>query len=159
MLVNTSVSMRIKKAWLPCWSQYNQQVSHQRWIWGSHRQKVHKKGIYPGIETQGRCHQKSKTGVSMAPRKGLRSSKFFFKEIKKERKEQKCPTNPKFRICSCHWKLMTLLFYVATSPLTYNGMNLSHQWTIIMHRSTTTAIWQWHTSGYVKIIHLFNVLK
>ena len=32
-------------------------------------------GIYPGFETQGRRHQKSKTGVSVAPRKGLMSSK------------------------------------------------------------------------------------
>ena len=28
-------------------------------------------GIHPGFETQGRRHQKSKTGVSVAPRKGL----------------------------------------------------------------------------------------
>ena len=35
------------------------------------------KGIHPGFVTQGqgRRHQKSKTGVSMAPRKGLMSSK------------------------------------------------------------------------------------
>ena len=32
-----------------------------------------------GFETQGRCHQKSKTGVSVAPRKGLMPSKFFLK--------------------------------------------------------------------------------
>ena len=31
--------------------------------------------IHPGFETQGRCHQKSKTGVSVAPRKELMSSK------------------------------------------------------------------------------------
>ena len=30
--------------------------------------------------TQGRCHQKSKTGVSVAPQKGLVSSKLFFKK-------------------------------------------------------------------------------
>ena len=39
---------------------------------GDHRgEKVPKKGIHPGFDTQGRYHQKSKTGVSVAPRKGL----------------------------------------------------------------------------------------
>ena len=33
------------------------------------------KGIHHSFETQGRCHQKSKTGVSVAPQKGLMSSK------------------------------------------------------------------------------------
>ena len=28
-------------------------------------------GIHPGFETQGRCQQKSKTGVSVAPQKDL----------------------------------------------------------------------------------------
>ena len=40
--------------------------------------KACKQGIHPGFETQGRRHQKSKTGVSVAPRKGLMSSKNFF---------------------------------------------------------------------------------
>ena len=39
-----------------------------------------KQGIHPGFETQGRRHQKSKTGVSVAPRKGLMSSKNLFKK-------------------------------------------------------------------------------
>ena len=34
-------------------------------------------GVHPGFETQGRCHQKSNTGVSVAPQKGLMSLKFF----------------------------------------------------------------------------------
>ena len=39
------------------------------------------KGIYPGFETQGRRHQKSKTRVtSVALRKGFMSSNFFFKK-------------------------------------------------------------------------------
>ena len=43
--------------------------------------KAHKRGIHPGFETQGRHHQKSKTGMSVVPRKGLMSSKkFFFKK-------------------------------------------------------------------------------
>ena len=37
--------------------------------------KAHKQGIHPSFETQGRRHQKSKTGVSVAPLKGLTSSK------------------------------------------------------------------------------------
>ena len=40
-------------------------------------ESVTSKGIHPGIETQGRCHQKSKTGVSVDPQKGLMYSKFF----------------------------------------------------------------------------------
>ena len=37
--------------------------------------KVHKSGIHPDFETQGRRHQKSKTGrQTVAPRKGLGSS-------------------------------------------------------------------------------------
>ena len=36
--------------------------------------KAGKQGIHPGFETQGRRYQKSKTGVSVAPRKGLLSS-------------------------------------------------------------------------------------
>ena len=41
--------------------------------------KVHKQGIYPGFETLGRRHLKSKTEVSVAPQKVLMSSKFFLK--------------------------------------------------------------------------------
>ena len=36
--------------------------------------------IPPGFETQGRCCQKSKTGISVAPWKGLVSSKHFLKK-------------------------------------------------------------------------------
>ena len=41
--------------------------------------KGHNLGIHPGFETQGKCYQKSKTGVSVAPQKGLMSSKNFKK--------------------------------------------------------------------------------
>ena len=37
------------------------------------------KAAHSGFETQRRHNQKSKTGVSVAPQKGLMSSKFFFK--------------------------------------------------------------------------------
>ena len=49
-------------------------VWHQRWILRHplHTSyKVCKQGIHHGFETEGRCHQKSKTGVSVAPQKGL----------------------------------------------------------------------------------------
>ena len=39
--------------------------------------KAHKQGIQPGFETQGRCHQKSKIGISVAPQTGLLSSKIL----------------------------------------------------------------------------------
>ena len=34
-------------------------------------------GIHPGFETQGRHDQESQTGISVAPQKGLMSSKKF----------------------------------------------------------------------------------
>ena len=40
-------------------------------------EEARKRGIHPGFETQERHHQKSKTGVSVAPQKGLMSSKKF----------------------------------------------------------------------------------
>ena len=40
-------------------------------------------GIIPGFETQGRRHQKFKTGVSVALQKGLMSSNFILKKQKK----------------------------------------------------------------------------
>ena len=43
--------------------------------------KARKRGIHPGFETQGRRYQKSKTGVSVAPQKGLMSSKIKKKVI------------------------------------------------------------------------------
>ena len=43
-------------------------------------EKGHKWGIQPGFETQGRRHQKSKTGVSVAPQKELVTSTQFLKK-------------------------------------------------------------------------------
>ena len=76
ILVETSASTWIEKARLPCWPLYSQQVLHQRWIWGAHKRES-MQGIHPGFEPQGRCHQKSKTGVSVVSQKGLMSSKNF----------------------------------------------------------------------------------
>ena len=42
------------------------------------------KAAHPGFETQRRCHQKSKTGVSVAQQKGFMSSKIFLKKRKNE---------------------------------------------------------------------------
>ena len=39
------------------------------------------KAAHSGFETQKRHHQKSKTGVSVAPEKGLMSSKKFLKNM------------------------------------------------------------------------------
>ena len=66
--------------WLP----RGWQVLHQKWCWDPLHAGVEadKQGIYPGFETQCRHHQKSKTGVSLAPQKGLVSSKNFFKKVK-----------------------------------------------------------------------------
>ena len=38
------------------------------------------KAALSGYETQRRCHQKTKTGVSVAPQKGLMSCNFFLKK-------------------------------------------------------------------------------
>ena len=65
---------------LPCWLAIDQQVSHHRGIWGSHKWE-NTQGIHPGFETQGKHHQNSKTGVSVAPQKGLMSTKLFFNII------------------------------------------------------------------------------
>ena len=87
MFVDMSVSMWSKMARLPCWPLCSQQ-SHWRWIWGAHSWESIQKGIHPEFETQGRCHQKSKTGVSVALRKGLMLSKIK-KKNNKDRSDSK----------------------------------------------------------------------
>ena len=52
--------------------------------------KARKWGIHPGFETQGRRHQKSKTGVSVAPRKGLTSCKLKKKTSVDANKVENC---------------------------------------------------------------------
>ena len=84
-LADTSADMWIKMAKLPCWPLHSQQVLNQRWIWGIHCVQTRKQAseeIYPGFETQGRRHQKSKTGVSVAPQKGLQ--KFYLKKSQQQ---------------------------------------------------------------------------
>ena len=45
--------------------------------------RKHAKGIHSGFETQGRPHQKSKTGVLVAPQKGTDVPQNFFKKLYK----------------------------------------------------------------------------
>ena len=53
------------------------------------------KTSHSGFETQRRCHQKSKTGLSVAPQKGLKSSKkFFFKKLCLKEKKAVKRTGP-----------------------------------------------------------------
>ena len=44
--------------------------------------RKHTKGNHPGLETHGRCHQKSKTAASVALKKGLVSYKILKKPSK-----------------------------------------------------------------------------
>ena len=71
----------MRMAGLPCWLPRGQQVSYPRWVWGFHCTQVMKHAshrIHSGFVTQSRHHQKSKTGVSVAPQKGVMSSKKIF---------------------------------------------------------------------------------
>ena len=94
----------IEMTWLSCWSPKGQQVSHQRWIWGfccmqvmNHVSKV----IHPDFETQGRCHQKSKTGVSVPDKKNWWPPKHFKKII-----NASVTTDGWCEWCKC-WHLLT----------------------------------------------------
>ena len=69
MLADTSVRTWIEKAWLPC---------HTR---GESDKQESMQEVHPSFQTQGRCHQGSKTGVSVAPWKGLMSSKNLKKDF------------------------------------------------------------------------------
>ena len=58
----------------PCWLLRCWQVLHRRWIWGrAHRQESVQVSPPWLWKTQGRHHQKSKIGVSVAPQKGKRT--------------------------------------------------------------------------------------
>ena len=52
-------------------------------MWGTTVEEISfhcKQEMHPGFETQGRHHKKSKTGVSVAPQKGLVSYKNFYEK-------------------------------------------------------------------------------
>ena len=75
-LADTSGGMSIKKAQLPCWPLYSQQVSHQRWIWGSHKWESMQKGSTLALKPRADVTRSPKLSVaSVAPRKGLMFSK------------------------------------------------------------------------------------
>ena len=72
----------LKMTQLSCWPPRGQLVNLRNPLLAG--DKGHKWEIDPGFETQGRRHQKSKTGISVAPQKGLMPSKidalqFFLK--------------------------------------------------------------------------------
>ena len=70
--------------WFGCHADHQEDNrGHQKWIWEircAQAAKYANEGIHPGFETQGRYHQMSKTGASVAPQKGLISSKNFIRK-------------------------------------------------------------------------------
>ena len=68
---------------LLCWHYTLAKVLHQRWISGNiYHTHLHSlnKAVHSGFETQRRCHQKSKTGVSVAPQMKMCPTNFFLKK-------------------------------------------------------------------------------
>ena len=51
--------------------------------------KACKQGIHPGFGTKGRCHDKSKQGISGPTKKGFLSSKMFLKVTPRRRRSKK----------------------------------------------------------------------
>ena len=77
-------SMWIEKALLPCWpTRGTRGTSRNKESAGvapklNLKDLLHaSKGIHPVFKSQGRCHQKSETGVSVAPQKGLNVLQFL----------------------------------------------------------------------------------
>ena len=66
----------------PCQEGWGYPLPVDRQTFPSINKKACKREIHPGFETQGRRHQKSETGVSVAPKKGLVSYKNFKKKKK-----------------------------------------------------------------------------
>ena len=76
ILQDSQAKVALSVAWLTCWRSTGQKVSHQRWVWGIVcTQENVKARNPPGSEIQGRHHQRSKSGVSVAQQKGHVSSK------------------------------------------------------------------------------------
>ena len=71
MLADVSASMWIKKARLPCWPLYSQQVLHERWIWGIARRQESMQVKNPSwLWNPGQISPGIKIGISVAPEKG-----------------------------------------------------------------------------------------
>ena len=84
----------VKKARLPCWPLYIQQVSHQRWIWGiccAQARKHASEGIHPGFKTRGRHQQVQNRSISGPTKstyvlqKFLKKSPYFRVDFRKIR--------------------------------------------------------------------------
>ena len=67
MLTDTSTGMWIKKARLPCWPLYSQQVSHQRWIWGLHKWESMEKGSTLALKPRVDVTRSTKQGYQWNP--------------------------------------------------------------------------------------------
>ena len=79
MLADTSAGMWIKKAQLPCWPLYSQQVSHQRWISGIHGTEVTKhvsEGSTLALKPRGDIARSPKQGYQWPHKKDLCPPKF-----------------------------------------------------------------------------------
>ena len=64
------------------WNYQRQRLTKQLlllFVFGIFTLRVRLQGIHPGFETQGKRHQKSKTGVSVVPKKGLYVLETFIK--------------------------------------------------------------------------------
>ena len=68
----------IEKSWLPCWLPRGQQVSHRRWIWGSHRWESEQVRIHPSwLWNTGQTLPEVQNRVISDPTKGRPPRKFL----------------------------------------------------------------------------------
>ena len=68
-------------AQLPCWSLYSQQVSHQRWIWGSRRQESTQTRDPPGLWNPGQTSPEVQNRGISDPTKKTYVLQNLFKKI------------------------------------------------------------------------------
>ena len=94
-----------ERDWLPCWPSRGviPEVNLRNSLHAG--SKACKWGMHPGFETQGRHHQKSNTGVSVAPQKELMSSKNFKKQESPPVWTQEAyhPPCSKYSLCCSTW--------------------------------------------------------
>ena len=82
-LLRLCESTWIKNGSLPCWQPRGQSTVTQELNLRSPLHTGYKQVTYPGLETQDRHHQKSKTGISVAPQK-TDVLQFFLRKIKQK---------------------------------------------------------------------------
>ena len=75
-------NMWIEKAQLPYWPLYSQQVSHQRWIWGSHKWDSMQKWSTLGLKPRADITRSPKQGYQWSHEKDLCHPKFLKKKNK-----------------------------------------------------------------------------